>query len=86
MLTDGELIEPDHLPPNISNGGPVCYQSKPHSGLVQKIPDKKNELLEALEKTGGNKSQTARLLGVTRMTVLNRMRKYGLDTQTVITS
>jgi PAS domain S-box-containing protein len=46
----------------------------------------RDELLAALRATGGNKSATARRLGVTRVTVLNRMRKYGIDLQMLIVS
>jgi PAS domain S-box-containing protein len=46
--------------------------------------DQRAELIAALDACAGNKSATARQLGVTRATVLNRMRKYGLDLQKVI--
>lgn len=36
-------------------------------------------LINALEKTGGNQTRAAQLLGVNRVTVWNRMRKYGLN-------
>ena len=36
------------------------------------------QLIESLRKTAGNQSHAARLLGVHRMTVLNRKRKYGI--------
>jgi transcriptional regulator of acetoin/glycerol metabolism len=35
-------------------------------------------LIEALEQAGGNQSQAAEILGVTRVTVWNRMKKYGI--------
>jgi PAS domain S-box-containing protein len=35
-------------------------------------------LIEALRASDGNKTQAARILGVTRLTVQNRMRKYGV--------
>jgi transcriptional regulator of acetoin/glycerol metabolism len=35
-------------------------------------------LIEALEQAGGNQSQAAEILGVTRVTVWNQMRKYGV--------
>jgi transcriptional regulator with GAF, ATPase, and Fis domain len=44
------------------------------------------ELVAALREARGNKSQAARLLGVSRVTVLNRMRKYGVDLQRVLVS
>ena len=35
-------------------------------------------ILKALEKAAGNKSQAARLLGLTRRTLYSRMEKHGL--------
>jgi two-component system response regulator HydG len=46
----------------------------------------RDELVEALRTAGGNKSEAARILGVTRVTVLNRMRKYGIDLKRVLVS
>lgn len=43
-------------------------------------------LVKALKKTGGNKSQAARLLGVHRMTVWNRMKKYGVTLEKEIST
>ncbi|MGB8991176.1 MAG: helix-turn-helix domain-containing protein [Desulfobaccales bacterium] len=36
-------------------------------------------LLHALRQVGGNQSQAAALLGVSRVTVWRRMKKYGID-------
>jgi two-component system, NtrC family, response regulator HydG len=46
--------------------------------------DQKTQLVEALRRAGGNKSEAARILGINRVTVFNRMRKYGIDMKTVI--
>ncbi len=40
----------------------------------------------ALEKTGGNQVQAARLLGISRNTLRNRTEKYGLVKEVKITS
>jgi transcriptional regulator of acetoin/glycerol metabolism len=40
---------------------------------------KRTELIEALKKAGGNQSKAARILGVSRVTVWNRMKKFGID-------
>jgi transcriptional regulator of acetoin/glycerol metabolism len=44
----------------------------------------KTELIEALRRTNGNQTQAARLLGINRVTVWNRMRKYGVDLKKVL--
>jgi len=52
--------------------------------VVERI--QRNELINALREKRGNKSAAARKLGVTRTTVLNRMRKYGIDLQQILVS
>jgi two-component system, NtrC family, response regulator HydG len=42
-------------------------------------PDEKTLLLEALVKCRGNQSRAARLMGVNRVTVWHRLKKYGID-------
>ncbi|MEG6550357.1 helix-turn-helix domain-containing protein, partial [Desulfocurvibacter africanus] len=49
-------------------------------------PSEKAALVEALRKAGGNKSETARILGINRVTVMNRMRKYGVEMKKVLSS
>jgi len=46
----------------------------------------KNALIDALRQSNGNQSQAARLLGISRVTVWNRMRKYGIDLKRVMTT
>ncbi len=48
-------------------------------------PPEKMELIAALRKAHGNQTQAAKLLGVHRMTVLNRMRKYGIRLHEILT-
>jgi len=79
VVAEGQTIEPEHLPPKFHTG--------PSPGLA--VPavtgtSEKEALLAALRRTGGNQSQAARLLGVNRVTVWNRMRKHGLDVKRVL--
>jgi PAS domain S-box-containing protein len=46
----------------------------------------KNALIDALRQSNGNQSQAARILGISRVTVWNRMRKYGIDLKRVMTT
>ncbi len=77
VVADSDLIRPEHLPAGLTES--VV------SRTVVSGPDKpgeneqKNELIDALRKSRGNKSEAARILGINRVTVLNRMRKYGID-------
>jgi transcriptional regulator of acetoin/glycerol metabolism len=42
---------------------------------------KKKQLIEALESAGGNQSLAADILGISRVTVWNRMKKFGVRAQ-----
>jgi DNA-binding NtrC family response regulator len=70
------MIKPHHLPLNIIN--------KKKSLKLNQIPSlnreeiKKIELIETLKKTNGNQSEAARILGVTRVTIWNRMKRLGI--------
>ncbi len=88
-------IQPEQLPPQIqrpSRGGGGAADgwsfgaaALPATAPREKdAPRQKRELVEALRRTGGNQSQAARLLGINRVTVWNRMKKYGIDLQKVL--
>ncbi|MBI4806313.1 MAG: sigma 54-interacting transcriptional regulator [Desulfovibrio sp.] len=83
VLAEGKRIEPAHLPPGIGGERPSLPASQPASTL----PDQERAaLVDALRQSGGNKSEAARLLGVSRLTVLNRMRKHAVSCDRIITS
>lgn len=68
-------VIPIHLPPQFALGFGGAG-----GGLGEgRVGGEKAALLEALRQTGGNQTQAARLLGVNRVTVWHRMRKYGID-------
>lgn len=61
-------------------------QLPPHIGQILEDQDsgsskagQREELIEALRKSGGNQSEAARLLGVSRMTVWKRMKKFDIN-------
>lgn len=76
------IIKLEHIPAyiplseEIKAAVPADYVAAPSS--AENDMTEKTALLEALCQCNGNKSQTAKLLGVHRMTVWNRMRKYGV--------
>ncbi len=71
------FIHPYHFPPHIYNGE-VPVRKADKTIKIDRNEKKKRELLEALEKAGGNQSEAARILGVSRVTIWNRMKKYGI--------
>ncbi len=79
ILCPGRDLGPDNLPPEIRHGGLVGEDGPgfklPASGI--KLQDLEIDVLrQALAQAGGNKSRAARLLGLTRDTLLYRLNKY----------
>jgi two-component system response regulator HydG len=71
------LIQPSHLPPNIFRAQE--QRNKPRRLKVDVTEIQKREMIEALRKSGGNQSEAARLLGVSRVTVWSRIKKLKID-------
>lgn len=79
-IADSDQIGLAHIPPRVME--PV--QSKPvfaseSPPVAAAVISEKEALINALKQAGGNQSKAARLLGVSRVTVWNRIKKYGVD-------
>ncbi len=76
VLADGSLILPKDLPPQLhklsipQQAGPVLV------GDMEEI--QRRAILEAVEKTRGNKTQAAALLGISRRNLIYKLRGYGM--------
>ncbi len=80
ILLAGQTVDVDNLPVEIKTarqGRNKILVSLPENGLsLEKL---EIELIQqALDKTSGNRTRAARLLGLTRDTLLYRMKKYSL--------
>jgi DNA-binding NtrC family response regulator len=72
ILAAGEVVMPDNLPPNLrATGSP----SPAPDGLALADVEKR-AILEALERADGNRSEAARLLGISRRKLLYRLKEY----------
>lgn len=79
-----DVIRPEHLPPELRYAAAEAAASVPGCPFV--LPDEgvdleavdKGLLVQALERTQGNQSQAARLLGISRYALRYRMEKYDL--------
>jgi DNA-binding NtrC family response regulator len=77
ILAHGSLILPDDLPPQLQKA-PVAPRAS-GSVLVGDMDEiQRRAILEALEKTGGNKTHAAALLKISRRNLIYRLRDYGL--------
>jgi PAS domain S-box-containing protein len=65
----------EHLPPDITQ---ASTQRSSQNESISLNARKKEALIRALEQAQGNKSQAARILGVSRVTVWNQMHRFGL--------
>jgi PAS domain S-box-containing protein len=69
------MIQPYHLPVHIVQAGSRAAKQSPREDAEEA---RRRELIEALHRCRGNRSQAARLLGVSRVTVWSRMKRYGI--------
>ena len=76
ILAHGSLILPNDLPPQIQK---TSITTKANSVLVGDMDEiQRRAILEALEKTNGNKTQAATLLGISRRNFIYKLRDYGM--------
>jgi len=74
ILADGAQIGPEHLPLQIRSA-PKGMEQHDHSlQTMERI-----HIANILEQTGWNKSQTAKLLGISRPTLDSKIKNYGLS-------
>jgi DNA-binding NtrC family response regulator len=79
ILCLGEKITVRELPKNLLPEGTKMSVSQ-HSDAGLTLRDMERELIRStLEQTEGNKSKTAKILGVARQTLLNKIKEYELS-------
>ncbi len=77
VLCNGDEITPAHLPLNlIGKDSSQDVQTKMVNANGEN--DKKQNLISILSSTGGNKSKAAQLLGISRVTLYNHIKKYNI--------
>ena len=101
VVAEEGLIKPDQLPQNIikpedsisARSNQVTRSNQEngnsHSDTINSNsndPREKTELVSALNQAKGNQSEAARILGISRVTVWNRMKKYNIDLKRMLVS
>lgn len=94
ILQEGGVILPEHLPSAIRSltlaAPPAVPLTPPYAPVSQTSPagypfapdsalSERERILAALDRTYGNKKAAADLLGISRGTLYNKMRKYGIS-------
>ena len=77
VLCSGNWINLKHLPPKIAANGKKSPVKRRQSAAAWEV--EREKLIQTLRQVGGNQSEAARLLGVSRVTVWKRIKKYGVD-------
>ena len=77
VLCSGSWIGKEHLPPKITTNGKRIFVH--HHQDTGSREEERAKLINTLRRVGGNQSEAARLLGVSRVTVWKRIKKYAID-------
>jgi DNA-binding NtrC family response regulator len=84
LLSDEDTIALSHLPAEmqaVDVGGDRTFLLPMDGVDLDRV--ERQLILQALERSGGNKSQAARLLGISRDTLRYRLDKHGLETSSL---
>jgi transcriptional regulator with PAS, ATPase and Fis domain len=80
LLCAGDVIEPEHVLLGTTagrDGGPAPAPSRPQVAADAGAAERQR-IIEALEKCGGNQKEAAKVLGISRRTLVYRLDAYGL--------
>ncbi len=83
LASDGDVLELSHLPPNVQRSKLGTLQPLPESVPVANAPEvlnlrelERRTIRRALEKTNGNMTEAARMLGIGRATLYRKVANY----------
>jgi len=78
VLADGDRIRAEDVEREIGAARAI-YSTAPSSLDVKRRDAERGALVEALDKTGGNRTVAARLLGISRRTLYNKLAEHGIS-------
>ena len=86
VIAEKGLIHIKHLPQKFTKE--PMTNDHVESPIVPQLNNgtssQKEELISALRQSSGNQSQAARILGINRVTVWNRIKKYNINLKRII--
>jgi transcriptional regulator of acetoin/glycerol metabolism len=79
VLERGAVVATGPVIQLVDLGLPAKAEALPRAGTLASLEEvEKRHVAAVLAHTGGNVSQSARILGIDRVTLYNKMRKYGI--------
>ena len=84
LLESEEIILLEHLPLEISAGGAEGLSPDPTENVASFAPGpiaeiEKRHILHTLQWTSGNKTRAAKILGISRQTLREKLKSYGIQ-------
>jgi len=77
LLSRGDAILPEHLPPEIRQAAEEADREGESGGHVRTIEQAEIEAIrQALKKTGGNRTEAARILGISRRGLVYKLKRF----------
>ena len=76
LASDADRIEEHHLPPEVRRAARPALDEGPSSLTLEEV--ERRHIARVLEQEGGNRSRTARVLGISRTTLYDKLDRYGL--------
>jgi len=78
VLCHEDEIMPNHLPARVTGKQPRVIP-KLRAAKRQSDEEERKRILEALESTGGNQSEAAKILGISRVTLWKRLKAFDIQ-------
>ena len=84
VMANGEIIEPGHLPSYVqqTNGNASAASNSEMFQPISLEELEKTHIRGALKHQSGNKQKTAKLLGISRSTLYEKMKQYQIESDT----
>jgi len=78
VLCEGDTVQPKHLPPDLQQFTLRVHRPRQREFLT--LEDQEKEYISwVLRKTKGNKTKAAEILGIDRVSLWRKLKKYKLE-------